>query len=74
MRDKDLENKVARIAREFKKLRLEQGLSQAKLAELTGLSDRAIAMIENNKRTPTILTCLKICKALNVRLAEIIGN
>ncbi len=74
MKDKISEQKVRELASRFKALRLEQGLSQARLAKKVGMSDRAISMIEQNKRTPTILTCLKLCKALGVDLGKLISN
>ena len=72
MRDTISEQTVKKLALKFKELRLEQNLSQAKLAEKIGLSDRAIGLIESNDRIPTILTCLKICKALGVELGDLL--
>ncbi len=68
MRDNISEQKVKKLAKKLKQLRLERGLSQAKLAAKIGMSDRAIGMIESHKRVPTILTCFKLCKALEVEL------
>lgn len=74
MRDKALEKNVKKLAEKFKELRLERGLSQAVLAKKIGMSDRAIGMIESHKRTPTILTCFKLSKALGVKLEDLIAN
>ena len=72
MRDKILEDKVTKLANKFKELRLEQSIFQAKLAAKIGMSNRAIGLIESGERTPTILTCLKICKALGVSLDDLL--
>jgi DNA-binding XRE family transcriptional regulator len=72
MRDKALEKIAGRIVDEFIKLRKEQGLSHERLAQKVSLSRAGISFIESKKRTPTILTCLKIAQALNVSLSAII--
>ncbi len=74
MRDKSLETIAAKIMDELKKARLAQKISHEKLAALTGLSRSAISFIESHQRTPTILTCLKIAKALGVRLGDILNR
>ena len=72
MRDKDTEKLAAKIVAELMKARKEQDVSHEKLAEATGLSRASISFIENNKRNPTLVTCLKIAKALDVDFAAII--
>ena len=72
MRDKVSEQTVKELVRKFKELRLEKNLSHAKLAEKIGMSDRTISFIESNKQIPSILTCLKICKALEVSLEDLL--
>ncbi|MCB1784494.1 MAG: helix-turn-helix transcriptional regulator [Alphaproteobacteria bacterium] len=52
-------------------VRKERGVSHDKLAEMTGLSRATISFVENHKRNPTLITCLKIAKALDVDLADI---
>lgn len=74
MRDRLSEKKVRQLAEVLKALRLERGLSQAKLAEKIGMSDRAIGLIEAHKRVPTILTCLKLCAALDVKLEKLLAK
>lgn len=68
------EQKVRKLADRFKALRQEQGLSQAKLAEKAGMSDRAIGLIESHKRIPTVLTCFRLCEALGVKLEKLIAE
>ena len=48
------------------------GISQEKLAELTGLSRSAITMIESGKRNPTLFVCHAVAGALGVSLSEVI--
>ena len=72
MRDKAAERAVSRLIDEFIKLRKEQSLSHEAIAQKAGLNRSAISLIESKKRTPTILTCLKIAKALDVSLASLI--
>lgn len=57
---------------ELKRIRLEKGLSHESLSALCGLNRSTISLIENKKRVPTLLTCLKISHALEVSLAEIV--
>ena len=50
----------------IKKYRAANGLSQAKLAELTSLSARYISDIEVGKRFPTLATLVKLVNVLNI--------
>lgn len=45
--------------------RMEQGITQAQLAERSGLKQSAIARIERGKVNPTLDTVLKLAAALN---------
>lgn len=60
---------IARISAERKK----QGLSHEKLAEKSGLSIRAIGMIESGERKPTLFSCLRIAEALGISLKKFLG-
>ena len=55
---------AAMLARE----RQRQGLSKNRLASLSGLDPRAIALIENGERQPGIHTVLRITGALDIDL------
>ena len=72
MRDKASEKAAGRLADEFTRLRKAQKLSHERLAQKVGISRMAISHIEHKKRTPTILTCLKIARALGVSLSSLI--
>jgi transcriptional regulator with XRE-family HTH domain len=72
MRDKQSEIAVSKIIDRLSDIRKEKGISHEKLAEMTGLNRSTISLIENHKRTPTILTILRISKALDIKLSEIL--
>ena len=46
-------------------------ISQEKLARLTGLDRTAISLIETGKRSPTFITILKICSAMEIDPSEL---
>ena len=74
MRDKESEKLAVKVIAELMKVRKETGMSHETLAEITGLSRATISFVENNKRNPTLITCLKIAKALDVDFAKIINK
>lgn len=74
MRDKGPEMLTKNVVNELTRLRKAQALSHDKIAEATGLSRAAISYIESHKRSPTLLTCAKISRALGVRLADIVDQ
>ena len=68
MDDKIILDKVSdniRIAR------LQQRLSQEKLAEMVDISTKYLNMIENRKANPTIVIVVKICISLGVNMNTI---
>ena len=74
MRDKSSETLVAKFIDELTKARKERGISHAKLAEKTGLSRSIISYTENARSTPSILTCVRIAKALGVRIGDVFNK
>lgn len=74
MKDKASQEIAYKLLDKLTELRKKQGLSHEKLAAMTGLSRPAISYIESKKRMPTILTCLKLCRALDVKLEDILKN
>jgi transcriptional regulator with XRE-family HTH domain len=60
------------LAKAIKRRREAKGMSQAKLAELSGLAQTFIGMIEKCQRTPTVDTANSIAKALGVSLSKLI--
>ena len=74
MRDKLSEQAVKKLAEELLKLRKARGYSHQTLAELAGVTRPAISYIETHKRVPSLLTCLKLAKALDVRLTDLLDK
>jgi transcriptional regulator with XRE-family HTH domain len=62
---------LEKLGRSIKASRKAAGLTQAKLAEMTELSDNFIALVERGQRSPSIHTLDKIAVALNVPLADL---
>ncbi len=56
----------------IRKLREEQGLSRATLAQMCGVSERALQNIEINKADLRVGTLEKVAQALGVNLAHLV--
>ena len=56
----------------IKQLREKKGLSQERLATLSGLDISFISMIERGKRTPSLQSIEKIAFALDIQSWEIV--
>ena len=55
------------------KARIDKGLSQTKLAKLSGIDQGNIWNYENNKTTPKVTTLRLICLALEISSIELLG-
>ncbi len=55
----------------LKQVRTEKGLSQAKLAEIVGVSRNTISSIETGQFSPTAKLALIICIALDKKFEDI---
>ena len=62
---------IAEIISEYVKNREERGLTQAELAELSGIKQSAISRLESFKAIPQLDTMLKILKPLGLSLAVV---
>ena len=62
---------LSKLATRIRKVRLEMGISQEKLAELCEFDRTYISMLERSKRNPSYLNLLKLCKGLNVSISEL---
>ncbi len=67
-------NNLRRLGAAIKEARQELDLSQEKLAELAGLHRTYIGSIERGERNVSILNLLRIARALNVRVVELLGT
>ena len=63
------------IGKNLRKLRKAKGLSQEKLARLADISLNALTKIESGfAQKPTIQTVVKLAKALEVSIDELVKN
>jgi transcriptional regulator with XRE-family HTH domain len=62
---------LTRLGINVRKLREDKELTQEKLSELAELDQTYISGIENGDRNPTILSTLRIAKALKTSVAEL---
>ena len=51
--------------------RMEKGLSQVQLAEITDITRQTIGMIEAGDFNPSLKLCIRICKALDKTLDDL---
>jgi transcriptional regulator with XRE-family HTH domain len=67
---------VALVGKKIQFHRTSNGLSRPALAEKSGINVYQITKIETGKSngTTSIITCLKLARALNVRLPDIINE
>ena len=66
--DRDLVERRVRAAR------LERGLSQAELAEATGLTRQAVYSIESGRYLPNVTSALLLARTLNRRVEDLFGR
>jgi len=67
MNTKILEN----LGKSLKKIRLEKGLTQEKLAEIVGIHSTYVGKLESGKNNVSIKMLYKISRALKVKLPDI---
>lgn len=63
---------LSKVIDQLKEIRLAKGLSHEQLAIKAGVTRPAISYLENRKRVPSILLCLKVAEVLEVSLGELI--
>ena len=63
---------VKKVCQRLHDERLKQGLSQQRVSEMSGLSRTGVRHIESLETNPTLYSLLKLAKALNLKLIEII--
>ena len=56
----------------IREVRITQGLTQKQLAQAVGVSRVFITQLENNQKQPSVLNLIKIAKALNVIMSDLL--
>lgn len=62
------------IGKNIKKIREENNLTQKEFAEISGVTDKAVSMWEQEKREPRMGALQKISDKFGVKISEIIGD
>jgi len=63
------------IGKNLRKIRLQKGLSQEKLARLTNISLNTLTKIESGfTKRPAIQTVVKLARALNINLEDLVKD
>ncbi|MCA1730458.1 MAG: helix-turn-helix domain-containing protein [Actinobacteria bacterium] len=65
---------VVHIGKNLKNLRIRRAMSQRKLADASGMSQRAIVDLEADRSEPHPSTLGKLAKALSVDPGDLIGD
>ena len=65
-----MENELI-LKNRLKEIRTERGYSQAKLAEMVGVSRNTISSIETGQFNPTAKLALILCIALDIKFEEL---
>ena len=61
-----------RLAEKLYELRLNNDLSQARLAEIAGVDRKTINRIENGHFSPALDTIVRLCTALGVKPSDLL--
>jgi transcriptional regulator with XRE-family HTH domain len=56
----------------FRKLRASKGLTQEKVAELTGISQQYLSSLEAGKRNPTVVTLFELTDPLGAKPIDLV--
>ena len=62
------------LARKLREIRLQQGITQERLAFLAQLHPTYISMLENGRKSPTVDALERIARALGVRISSIFAS
>ena len=65
-------DKIKQIGKNIRKYRIKKGFTQLDLAAACSFDESAIGRLENGNTNPTIKTLLKMAKALDVKLTELV--
>ena len=56
----------------FRRLRIEQGVTQEQVAELTGVSQQYVSGLEQGRRYPTVLTLHELSRPFSVEPLDLL--
>ena len=71
----DREAKIMKfVIKQLAEIRERDQISKNALSEISGLSRRSIQLIEEEKRSPTLMSLLKIAHGMNSDLGQIISE
>ena len=68
----DKDEILEKVAENIRIERLRQRLSQEKLAEMSGITQKYLDLIENKKSTPSIVIIVNICNSLKMELNSLL--
>lgn len=68
------EHAVGRLGEGLRRLRSERGLTQARLAELAGVTPAAISQAESGRRGLSLDTLVPLCDSLGIGLDDLLGT
>jgi transcriptional regulator with XRE-family HTH domain len=74
MRDFISEENAKKLVRRLIRIRKDKKLSQYKIARISGLSTSGVSALEKGERNPSLVTCFKIARALDIKLWEILRD
>lgn len=60
------------VGRNFARLRKEKGLTQERVAELTGFTQQYVSGLERGVRNPTVVTLFHLAQVLDVEPADLV--
>jgi len=60
------------VGTNLKRIRLEKGLTQEQLSDVSGFSQQYISGLEQGRRNPTVVTLYELAKSLGVSHVELV--
>ncbi len=72
--DKSQQAVCSRVAGILRQERVKRGLSMNTVAERAGLSQQMVSYVEREMRNPTLETLLRMAAAIDINLAEVLGQ
>ncbi len=72
--DIDINTEVQKVAERIQNLRQKKHMSQMDLALEAGISQGFLAMVESNRKVPTITTIFKIAQALDIHPSTLLED